>query len=46
MLRIEGNSMNRILPDGRNYLCEGYRIFFQHVAPWMDEMKNKLTMNN
>lgn len=33
---------NRILPDGRNYLCEGYRMFFQHVAPWMDEMKTKI----
>lgn len=33
---------NRIRPDGRNYLCEGYRQFFAHVAPWMDEMKNNL----
>ena len=33
---------NRILPDGRNYLCEGYRMFFQHVAPWMDQMKQQL----
>ena len=33
---------NRILPGGRNYLCEGYRQFFAHVAPWMDEMKVKL----
>lgn len=33
---------NRILPDGRNYLCEGYRLFFEHVAPWMDEMSEKL----
>lgn len=33
---------NRILPDGRNYLCEGYRQFFEHVSPWMDDMKEKL----
>ena len=33
---------NRILPDGRNYLCEGYRQFFTHVAPWMDDMKRQL----
>lgn len=33
---------NRILPDGRNYLCEGYRLFFEHVAQWMDEMSEKL----
>jgi len=37
---------NRIMPDGRNYLCEGYRMFFQHTAPWMEEMKNKLTADN
>lgn len=33
---------NRILPDGRNYLCEGYRRFFAHVAPWMDMKKAEL----
>ncbi|MDE7166172.1 MAG: anaerobic sulfatase-maturation protein [Bacteroidaceae bacterium] len=33
---------NRILPGGRNYLCEGYRQFFEHVSPWMDDMKEKL----
>lgn len=33
---------NRILPGHRNYLCEGYRLFFEHVAPWMDEMKRQL----
>lgn len=26
-----------------NYLCEGYRIYFEHVAPYMDEMKNLLS---
>lgn len=33
---------NRILPDGRNYLCGGYRQFFSHVAPYMDFMKAEL----
>ncbi len=33
---------NRIMPDGQNYLCEGYRQYFQHVAPWMDKMKAEL----
>ncbi len=36
----------RILPDGRCYLCEGYRMFFSHVAPWMDEMKKKIQAEN
>lgn len=27
---------------GLNYLCEGYYRFFQHVAPYMDFMKNEL----
>ncbi len=27
---------------GLNYLCAGYRIFFQHVAPYMDYMKREL----
>ena len=27
---------------GLNYLCEGYRQFFEHVAPYMDYMKRKL----
>ncbi|WP_289746119.1 anaerobic sulfatase-maturation protein [Paramuribaculum intestinale] len=27
---------------GLNYLCEGYRAFFNHVAPYMDFMKGEL----
>lgn len=27
---------------GLNYLCEGYRAFFEHVAPYMDFMKAEL----
>lgn len=27
---------------GHNYLCRGYRQFFEHVAPYMDFMKNEL----
>lgn len=27
---------------GLNYLCEGYRQFFRHVAPYMDFMKAEL----
>jgi uncharacterized protein len=27
---------------GLNYLCAGYRIFFQHVAPYMDYMRQEL----
>lgn len=27
---------------GLNYLCEGYRMFFAHVAPYMDFMKREL----
>lgn len=38
---------NRILNDrygnpGLNFLCEGYRMFYQHVAPYMDFMANEL----
>ena len=28
--------------SGLNYLCEGYRIFFAHVAPAMDFMRGEL----
>lgn len=34
-----------LTPDGEpglNYLCEGYRKYFEHVAPYMDFMKNEL----
>ena len=27
---------------GLNYLCAGYKIFFQHVAPYMDFMRHEL----
>ena len=27
---------------GLNYLCAGYKIFFQHVAPYMDYMRQEL----
>ncbi|MCD8030560.1 MAG: anaerobic sulfatase-maturation protein [Bacteroides sp.] len=27
---------------GLNYLCQGYKQFFRHVAPYMDFMKNEL----
>lgn len=38
---------NRFLKDkygnpGLNYLCQGYRRFFRHVAPYMDFMRNEL----
>lgn len=37
---------NRFIKDrygnpGKNYLCEGYRMFFEHAAPYMDFMKNE-----
>lgn len=40
---------NRIVNDrygnpGLNYLCEGYRQFYHHVAPYMDFMARELSM--
>lgn len=26
---------------GKNYLCKGYRMFFRHIAPYMDFMKKE-----
>lgn len=26
---------------GKNYLCDGYRMFFRHIAPYMDFMKKE-----
>ncbi|NDW12663.1 anaerobic sulfatase-maturation protein [Bacteroides sp. 214] len=31
--------------SGLNYLCKGYYKFFEHVAPYMDFMKNELENN-
>jgi uncharacterized protein len=28
--------------EGLNYLCKGYYKFFEHVAPYMDFMKDEL----
>ncbi|MBP1637351.1 MAG: anaerobic sulfatase-maturation protein [Bacteroidetes bacterium] len=28
--------------SGLNYLCEGWKMFYSHVAPYMDFMKNEL----
>ena len=41
---------NRFVRDlygnpGLNYLCAGYRQFFEHVAPYMDFMANELLNN-
>lgn len=33
---------NRILPGGENYLCQGYRIYFAHIAPVMEELRDGL----
>lgn len=35
---------NRFLPGHRNYLCAGYRKFFEHSAPAMQFMKRQLEM--
>ena len=37
---------NRFITDrygnpGKNYLCRGYQQFFEHVAPYMEYMKNE-----
>ena len=31
--------------NGRNHLCEGFRMFFEHVSPAMDRMKELLLSN-
>lgn len=41
---------NRFLRDcyggeGLNFLCQGYKKYFQHVAPYMDFMKQELANN-
>ena len=40
---------NRLLTDacgepGLNWLCEGYRMFFEHTAPYMQQLKNELNL--
>ena len=30
---------HRSAGDGKNYLCEGYRLFFGHAAPYLDRMR-------
>jgi uncharacterized protein len=37
---------NRILPGHENYLCAGYRQFFEHVAPVMEQMVEELRLNH
>lgn len=34
--------VSRYGEPGQNYLCEGYRRFFEHVAPYMDFMRAEL----
>lgn len=29
---------NRFMPNGENYLCEGYRYYFAHIDPYMRQL--------
>jgi len=33
---------NRFAPDGRNWLCEGYKMFFQHAEPYLKILSESL----
>lgn len=41
----EVETENRGFTPRLNYLCEGYRRFFQHAVPYMDFMKQELLNN-
>ncbi len=34
---------HRRADDGKNVLCEGYKLFFSHAAPYMDHMRKLLS---
>jgi len=34
------------MPDGRNYLCASYRMFFEHTAEWMEERATAIVNNS
>lgn len=40
-----GECLKNRLEDGRNYLCAGYRMFFEHSAPVMNDLKRELLFN-
>lgn len=42
LFACHGECPKNRMPNGVNYLCEGYRRFFAHVAPAMDQMKWRL----
>lgn len=42
LFACHGECPKNRLPDGRNFLCEGYKKFFIHVKPYMDFMKSQL----
>lgn len=42
LFACHGECPKNRLANGVNYLCEGYRRFFAHVAPQMDQMKRFL----
>lgn len=42
LFACHGECPKNRLPDGRNFLCEGYKRFFAHAKPYMDFMKAQL----